>query len=352
MINRICLLLILLTGLSGASVFAQSSACLSNRHVVSYNGGKIPIEPSGLVYLKDSDIFVGVSDNYDVLEKLNAQEYAIFWFRDDGQPNLLAYPLLDHQQALQLNLYDLEGIAMDEKHNFYVFASLSLHASKPVRDSLFRFQAFKFQIQALGKDLFQISSIELFGQKMHGYWRDWLLNVKEIPWSLNHKIGRPETEDGLNLEALAISPERNLIIGLRGPIFYNQQTKHWDALAIEITIPSKPDELPAYVNSYYLPNTAGKKYGFRALSPLPNNSGWYVAVLGPTNTEVKPFEVFLWNVKTRQIQSMRRMTESQDIVWEGAAVTNITTEKGKQTVRVALIDDNQACFKYIDLPFY
>ena len=329
----------------------QESACTNNRQIVSFNDGKIPIEPSGLIYVQKYDIFIGVSDNYDVLEKLNAPEFSIFWFKDDGNGKLLAYPLLNQSQASKFKLYDLESITMDSNHQFYTFSSLALHTAKRERDTINRFQAFKFKIHEVGKGQFEIKEMDWLSSQLHGYWRDWLIALNKAPWTIEQIVARPEVEDGINLEALTVSPDNNLILGFRGPLFFNKNRTVWDALAMEIKVPAKENEFPKYVNSFYLPNLSNKQFGFRAMTPVLGKPWWYVVVLGPTGQDIKQFEVLLWNAKTGQIQSRVVQPEAHNIVWEGAAVKSIIFMNGKKYVHTALVDDFNGCFKYIDLPF-
>lgn len=340
-------LLVLCLAFYVSNTFAEKSVCQGNRQVVSFDGKKIPLEPSGLVYDKKNDIFIGVSDNLDVLKEIHAEGYVIFWFKDTGAQTLLAHPLLTDEQANHYNLYDLEGLTANAEGNFYTIGSLALHPSKANRDTWFRYQGYQFKIRKIDEGTFNAYALDWISANNRRDLREWVISLKQLPWTLEHIQGRAETEGGINVEALSITPENNLLLGFRGPLFSKKNT--WETMAVEITIPSA-DKPPQYIKNYRLPNVDNQKYGFRALTPVPGYSGWYGLILGETGTESCFFQTMLWNPKTGEIKSRQMQPEKIGIVWEGLAFKEVVSKDNKQYINAAIIDDLHACFKSFQIP--
>jgi len=333
------------------TAFAKTPVCQGNRQVVPFNGQNIPLEPSGLVYDKQHDIFIAVSDNFEVLKKSHAENFVIFWFKDTGEDTLLAYPLLTNEQADKFNLYDLEGITVDNNQHYYAIGSLALHPTKPSRDTWFRFQGFQFNIKKSSDGLFGATDLDWLSANNQRDLREWFISLVNMPWTLENIRGRAETEDGINVEGLSVTPENNLLVGFRGPLFYNKNKKAWQSMAVEVKPPQSPNDAPEYVQSYWLANEQGdkktQKYGFRGLTPVPDKPWWYAVVTGPTGTDYKQFQIMLWNAKTGEVRARQLQPEPPGkFVWEGIAIKNILREKSVSYLQVALIDDLNACFKY------
>ena len=350
--KRIKLTLICLSLLYLPSAWAKN-LCHPYQHIVAKKNGKnVPLEPSGLVYIKAHDIYIAVSDNFNDLHKLKDDEYTIFWFKDDGAKTLIAHPLLTKAFTKEAMPYDLESMTMDKNGVLYALGSLALHPTKSHRDTWFRSQGFHFDIKKISDNKFALSHFDALSENKYRILRSWLSNHKKLPWTLKHIRGRAETENGINIEALSITPDDNLLLGFRGPLLKPKGVP--SSIALEIKVGLKKDSVPQLVDVYHLTHetldASKANQGFRGL--VPNKPWWFVVLTGAHNRQIDlDFQLLLWNPKTNEIKHRTYFDKSKDSqVWEGLAVTHVMKGQKRTQLKLALVDDRNACFKTILLP--
>jgi hypothetical protein len=344
---EIVLMIFCFTGIVHADQF-----CLSQKNVVAeVNGQKIPLEPSGIVYDPEHQIYVAVSDNYNDFLALKAENYVIFWFKKDEKNQIIAHPLLTREQSKKFLPFDLEAITRLKNKKFIAFSSLSLHSHKRSRDDLYRFQAYEFSIKKINENEYVAENMNWLAKRLNGYWREWLIFQKEIPWSTENIVARSDTKEGINLEGMTSTNQSDhILLGFRSPLFYDAQKKLWNAMLLDVKLPADDKQFPILHKIYYLPNQHGLKHGIRSISQIPEYSDWYFVIFGPSGNNITNFEYFLWNIKTQQIMKRTTFPESKNIVWEGVTVKTLKNSLGKEVLQVNLIDDFQACFKTIEIP--
>ena len=304
-----------------------------------------------MYYDQDFQIYVAVTDNFNDLVSLNAENYAIFWFKDNQTKEMKAHPLLTIEQAKKFLLYDLEAITRLKNKQYIVFSSLSLHSYKRSRDTLYRFQAYQFNLKKISDEEYIIENMNWLAKRLDGYWREWLIFQKQIPWTLDNIVSRSDTTKGINLEAISSTNQTDhILLGFRSPLMYDPQKKHWNALLLDVKLPSDDNSFPLLDKIYFLPNRHGLKNGFRAMAQISEHPDWYFVILGPSGRDVSNFEYFLWNIKTQQLIHRAQFPESKNIKWEGATVKIEKNSSGQEILKIKLIDDFQSCFKSIELP--
>jgi hypothetical protein len=347
---RWCIILVMTFGLT--TIVQADQYCLSQQNVVAeVNGQKIPLEPSGLVYDPDYQIYVAVSDNYNDLVSLKAENYVIFWFKKDDKSQIIAHPLLSREQAKKFLPLDLESIVRFKNKKYYAFNSLSFHSHKRGRDDIARFQAYEFSIKKINDKEYVAENMDWLAKRLNGYWREWLVFQKQIPWSIENIIARSDTTEGINLEGITSTEKSDhILLGFRSPLLYDAQKKRWNAMLLDVKLPADNKQFPILHQIYYLPNQHGLKQGIRAISQIPEHSDWYFVIVGPSGNNITNFEYFLWNIKTQQIIHRTQLSESKNIVWEGASVIVEKNSSGEEVLKISLIDDFQACFKTIEIP--
>ncbi len=325
------------------------------KQIIAYGNNHVTLEPSSLVYDTQHEIYVGVSDNSNVLDSIKAQEYAIFWFRDNTDSPLSAYPLMNRSEAIKYGLYDLEGLTIDDNRTYYASGSLAKHSKHNCSDTAQRFRGFRFKIQDIGEEnAFRAIDTNWIANDKFDNMRQWFNDeVKEAPWGRDVFTERPETSVGLNLEALVTTPHHNLLFAFRGPLIQHSLTHIWHALAVEVDLRNTTVGFPNYVALRWLPNvgTGGVLFqqGFRAMTAVPDKPDWYTVITGPSGTDWSHFHILFWNAITREIRG-RKVINGTDRVWEGIAVREIVEENNERHLKLAIVDDAYAHFRYIKMP--
>lgn len=331
--------------------------------------GKFELGPSGLIYLRQQQIWVAVSDNFNELKPLNEAGYAIFGFdpRQVRADNTIpVYPLISDRYSKDYELYDLEGITQDGAGNLYAISSLSLHASKPSRDIWYRGQGYRFSlIESKDNPLgVKVDGLSHWSANSRRDLREWVMSTAGFGWTLAQLQNRSESsagDGGINIEALSIS-DGNPMLGFRGPLHWDPSS--WQATAAEIIL-NGPEAPPVLKRLTRLNGKAGnqtdttKQFGFRGLAAIPGHSMWYVAIVGSTiscdpNAGIgcDQLEVLIWNKQSGKIPV--RIMVPDRFVAEGIDVseTSRNSTTGVVTVTVGLVDDLSDGFMPLSLDFH
>ena len=350
------------TGLPSVEPTAESSASNAgiDRTVLQFNpycrikpyDSKISVdlEPSGLVYEPANNVWIGVTDNFNDLKAVSAQQYAIFWFSTTVDPEKRichAYPLLTKMDADSFKLYDLEGLTADGT-TYYATGSLSLHSKDPKRDIWFRFQGYSFHLKSTRDPVlkYQIADLEWLSSERRRDLREWFISSYDFPWTLEEITGRAETGNGLNVEGLAISHDGNLMFGFRGPV---PDSKH--ALVMEVTVPDT-DEAPAFVTSHLVPMVKDN-YGIRGITRIEYHPNLYAVISGPTGPEKERLQVLIWDAQKNTTQKCFDLPDK--FVGEGigdrdrrtnrrSRETNSPENASQTIINVAVAEDLGALF--------
>ncbi len=330
-----------------------ANVCRDFQQILAANNPKIPLEPSGLIYLADKQIYIAVSDNYNALLKSNNENYVIFWFKNTGEKILKAYPLLSLKQAKKFKLYDLEGITIDTKGYIYALGSQALHPSKPERDTWYRYQGYRFKLQQSKNDQFSATEMNWIAGSTRRNLREWLISDKNSPWTKLHITARAESENGINVEGLSITPNDNLLIGFRGPIFKDKKTNIPKLLITEIKLNQDITQTPSFVKNYWINDFNSQhllhQQAIRGITNIPNLPWHYLVLTGTSDTSiVEPFYIYAWDAKSDKFYGDRISLPIKNLVWEGIAINKVTTMKNLLHLNVAVVDDLNACFKQVD----
>lgn len=292
------------------------------------------LEPSGLTYDSKNGIWVGVSDNYNDLVKCKQSEYTVFYFDATATPTLKTFkynikgggtdtldlwvvevqPLLTIAQTDEFKPNDLEGIEYDKgSETFYMTGSLGKHASKPSRDTWERYKVYQFKVQKNGSNYKAIGFKNPFTNWGRDF-RDWILSNSGINWGCKNTVGssncytildgvvtgRPETQGGLNIEALAIPPgsspnNLSLLFGLRGPVFEENRYGFKKIFATFLNVSAASSEnMPKLVDQLFIKTKPSKDqkstgFGLRGMTLLESNCFQgveiYAVILGATDRE-------------------------------------------------------------------
>lgn len=308
------------------------------------------LEPSGLVYVEEEDLWVGVSDNYDELAPLGAEaaSYAVFGFRDQVPPNgrLEAMPLLPKAQALSFPVYDLEGLTAvagpDGTLDFYATGSWSLDRSGRKDDRWYRFQMLHFQLGSSAKS-YVMSKLDWVSDTFRRDLREWVISSSGYPWSTAEVQGLAE-KGGINVESLAsvAGSDPSLVVGFRGPGFANGSGT--DPLLMFTNVPG-PNEVPRCQSMGNLPaGFATPSLGFRGLEMIAGNQPpAYVALLGPMGTDHSP----IYAAVVEPVSGGLGVTSATQIgCGEGLVPEGIDVEKPLSSCSwvVGMVDDYRARF--------
>lgn len=320
----------------------DASAPVCPRVVIGESGATEPLEPSGLVWSAAAGHWIGVSDNFNDLQPAGYGRYAVFGFRVAPvvTGNIPAFPLLTAAQVSTWHFNDLEGITRLANGRFAVIGSLSLHSKKPARDTWYRFQGFEFGLSA---DV--ASNLKRLSDNYRADLREWIISSAGLPWQMENITGRPETQNGLNVEGLAsiaASGGSDLLIGFRGPLFGNESAE--TALILR-TNALPPDQLPAAVGTYYpsMPATDG----IRGIERIPlSDADIFVMLAGPTGTAHDPLGLHVWDLNYNDRQLISQLPDG--FVAEGVDVQTISTHGNDHALKIGIIDDLNAKFMMIE----
>ena len=287
----------------------------------------IRIESSSAAWSPRYQKVIVVSDNYNDLSVHDAGHYVIAYFDPIGQgPELPAKPLLTPEQADEFRLFDLEGVTLDGDR-LYAIGSLALHGKNPERDRWERHQLVQMDLTQKDGQL-GVVNLSHVSRRWPNF-RDWVLSKSGHEWTGAETRGRAEAE-GINVEALSVTDDGNLIIGFRGPM-----AAEGGALALEIRLPDSTEKEPVLVQKHLIPPIAsdripaGAVRTLRALSRIPGEHGIFYVLLGPKGYENERIVLARWNSNSSEITKAMLLP----VGFVGEGVTTISDGK------VLVVDD-------------
>ena len=358
---------------------------------------EIKLEPSGLVYDRDREIWIGVADNFNELKKcenFDVAGFAVFYFEagDFSSKIIKAHPLLTQADAQQTKPFDLEGIAHDLGTDlFYITGSMSKHAENPSRDTWHRNKVFVFEIKTAGNN-FEAENIENPFPGWPWDFRYWMESERSINWFYPHNgqdcvsifgnekcndlldaalRGRPETQGGLNVEALALMPpsqetatnEPVMMFGLRGPIFEDVSGFVPVMLASFLEVEAVGLTLTPQLNGQSFmetpPVTGGSTgFSFRAMAKLVDpqiNEDIFAVILGANDGAYDQLDVGLTTANANGMYQWIGAPEKLPprFVGEGIAIRDISFDENLQqfVITADVVSDLNGYFMEIEFRY-
>jgi hypothetical protein len=143
-----------------------------------------------------------------------------------------------------------------------------------------------------------------------------------------------ETENGLNIEGLAVDRER-VLVGLRAPALSDAAY----LVAAEIADLFRAGHEPAQGKPEVMPIKLGKRMGIRDLSGLPD--GRLLVLAGPTQEQALPYQLFLVEpgkgAKPKLLAKLEPMESEEDEPVKAEAITVLSADSGE--LRVLILFD-------------
>lgn len=283
------------------------------RSLVASEGGKsIKIESSSATWSDKFQKVIVVGDNFNDLVEQDAGHYVIACFELNDDHKILVEPLLIPEQVKEFRLYDLEGVTL-KGDRLYVIGSLALHGKNPKRDRWERHQFLQMDLEEKNGQLHAVNLSHVASRWPN--FRDWLISKSGHEWSADATRGRAEGA-GINVEALSVSINGNLIIGFRGPL-----NEEGGALALEIQLPENTDDEPVLVKKHILPPVdfphipKGAAKTLRAITMIPDEPDQFYVLLGPIGYEKEELVLARWNSDTEKLSKVTLLP--RDFVAEG-----------------------------------
>ena len=205
--------------------------------------------------------------------------------------------------------------------------SLALHGKEPKRDRWERNQFVQMDLMVVGNRLGATNITHI--TKRWPNFRDWLISKSGYEWTGTAVRGRAEGE-GINVEALSVTSEGNLVLGFRGPL-----TPDGGTLALEIKLPVSPNDEPGLVKKHVIPQVdaphipKGAPKTLRGMFENPGQPGEYYVLLGPKGYEKESIVLAHWDARTGQLSKETELPSG--FVAEGIAP--IATDK------ILVVDD-------------
>jgi hypothetical protein len=293
------------------------------------------LEPSGLAWLPEQGVLVGVSD--DVGE---GRGYELFYIHaeDLGRQEIPVRPLLTPEQSLAVDVQDLEGLtAVPGTNTLYAIGSLSLDKyPERAADRWNRHHLIRVEVERGESGEVRARTVEWVSEGRRPDFREWVISSSGRPWAPEAFQGRPES-GGLNVEGLASDAQGNLLVGFRGPLDGSR------ALVLRMD-PGEGDEQPRSLGWLTMDlsglpgdpaDPAVWHRGIRGFDRIPG-TGEYVVLVGHTGPRYDNLRVIRWNSATGGVVDLAELPAA--FVGEGVAVMEVTED----SLQVAVVSDKDA----------
>ncbi len=293
------------------------------------------LEPSGLAWLPEQRVLVGVSDDVG-----GGRGYELFYIHaeDLGKDEIPVHPLLTPEQSLAVDVQDLEGLtAVEDTNTLYAIGSLSLDKfPERAADRWNRHHLIRVDVEQGEDGEVRARTVEWVAKDRRPDFREWVISSSGRPWAPVAFQGRPES-GGLNVEGLASDARGNLLVGFRGPLDGGR------ALVLRVAS-GEADEQPRglgwlTMDLSGLPgdpaDPAVWQRGIRGLDRIPETEE-YVGLVGHTGPRYDNLRIIRWNPVTAEVADLAELPES--FVGEGIAVMEVTED----SLQVAVVSDKDA----------
>lgn len=301
---------------AGFSFDCDNTPAKPCRKLIAREGNKsIKVESSSATWSERHQKVIIVSDNFNDLVEQDAGHYVIAYFELNDEENIQVEPLLSQEQVKAFRLYDLEGVTL-KGERLYAIGSLALHGKDPKRDNWERHQFLQMELVEKNGRLRAVNLSHVASRWPN--FRDWMISKSGHEWTGDATRGRAEGA-GINVEALSITTDGNLLIGFRGPL-----NEDGGALALEIKLPDNTDDEPVLVKKHKLPPVdlplipKGAAKTLRAITMIPDERDQFYVLLGPIGYEKEELVIARWNSATGALSKVTLLP--RDFVAEGATL--------------------------------